>query len=146
MRMLKKIISHRGNLTGRNPARENSPLFIMEALDMGFDVEIDFWVVDGKCWLGHDEPQHLVEIDFLIERKQKLWVHAKNIEAVSFLRYEDLNWFWHENDKLVLTSKGYPWCNFNIFVKGGITVQFDFKDIPDYVYGICTDEVLKYQQ
>lgn len=145
MSKLKKIISHRGNVSGRNPSRENSPSFIMEALEMGFDVEIDLWLVNNKCWLGHDEPQYKIEKDFLINRKDKLWVHSKNLESISFLMNEDLNWFWHENDKMVLTSKGYPWCNFNVFVEGGITVQFDFNKIPDYVLGVCTDESLKYR-
>lgn len=142
--MLKKIISHRGNLIGRNVPRENSPSYLMEALDRGLDVEVDIWIVDNKCFLGHDEPQYLIDFDFLTERKEKFWIHAKNIEAASFLRYEDLNWFWHENDKMVLTSKGYPWCNFGVFVKGGITVEFDFIQLPDYVYGVCTDKPLNY--
>ena len=32
------LISHRGNLTGKNPERENHPDYIKEALDLGFDV------------------------------------------------------------------------------------------------------------
>ena len=116
----------------------------MEALSMGFDVELDLWCDNNKCFLGHDEPQYKIESDFLTSRKDKLWIHVKNIEAASFLRYEDLNWFWHENDKMVLTSKGYLWCNFNVFVRGGITVELDFVKPPEYVYGICTDNVLKY--
>ena len=37
------LISHRGNLKGINPQRENEPLYIVEALEKGFDVEIDVW-------------------------------------------------------------------------------------------------------
>lgn len=142
--MLNKIISHRGNIDGRNIERENSISFIDEAINLNFDVEIDLWLLDKNLFLGHDKPQYEIDFNFLVERKNKLWVHAKNLEVIPFLRFEDLNWFWHENDKMVLTSKGYPWCNFDIFVKGGITVEFDFKIIPDYVYGVCTDKPIKY--
>ncbi len=145
MNRLKKIISHRGNLIGRNVSRENSPSYLIEALDRGFDVEVDVWIIDNKCFLGHDGPQYQIDSDFLTDRKDNLWVHAKNLQAASYLRFEDLNWFWHENDKMVLTSKGFPWCNFNVFVRGGVTVEFDFISLPDYVYGVCTDNPIKYK-
>ncbi len=38
-----KYISHRGNLTGINLERENSPDYIMEAVTADFDVEVDVW-------------------------------------------------------------------------------------------------------
>ena len=54
------FISHRGNLDGLNPDRENSPEYIDEAIKLGFDVEIDVRTKDGELWLGHDEPQYKV--------------------------------------------------------------------------------------
>jgi len=53
-----KFISHRGNLTGPNPERENHPSYILEATANGFEVEIDLWYENGKLILGHDEPQY----------------------------------------------------------------------------------------
>ena len=44
------LISHRGNLNGPNEDRENSPYYIMEAIDDGYDVEVDLWWVDGKVY------------------------------------------------------------------------------------------------
>ena len=35
------LISHRGNINGRDEDRENHPEYIQEALDRGYDVEID---------------------------------------------------------------------------------------------------------
>ena len=43
-----KLISHRGNLEGPNPERENHPDYIYGALQAGYDVEIDVWWVEGK--------------------------------------------------------------------------------------------------
>ena len=53
-------ISHRGNLTGKNPELENSPVYIYQAIDKGFDVEIDlrYDTLNKKLYLGHDEPQY----------------------------------------------------------------------------------------
>ena len=48
------IISHRGNLDGRKPGRENKPDYIQEALDAGYDVEIDVWMINNELFLGHD--------------------------------------------------------------------------------------------
>ena len=73
------LISHRGNLNGPNRNRENEPLYIVEALEQGFDVEIDVWWKDNEFWLGHDEPQYKVKREFLQNRK--LWCHSKNIDA-----------------------------------------------------------------
>ena len=36
-----KLISHRGNLHGKFASLENSPEYIEEAIDKGFDTEID---------------------------------------------------------------------------------------------------------
>ena len=40
-----KYIAHRGNMNGPS-ALENHPDHIREALQAGFDVEVDTWVID----------------------------------------------------------------------------------------------------
>ena len=37
------LIAHRGNISGIDDARENSPKYISEALNIGYDVEVDVW-------------------------------------------------------------------------------------------------------
>jgi len=59
------LISHRGNINGKNPTRENSPDYIMETISMGYDVEIDIWLIDNDLFLGHDNPQYKIDIDWL---------------------------------------------------------------------------------
>jgi len=41
-----RIISHRGNLYGPNQKTENSIDSIYSAISLGFDIEIDIWLVD----------------------------------------------------------------------------------------------------
>jgi hypothetical protein len=55
-----KLIAHRGLVDGPNATTENHPDQIKTAWSLGFDCEIDLRVVDGKLWLGHDEPQYQI--------------------------------------------------------------------------------------
>ena len=141
-----KIISHRGNLNGKNLSRENNTIFIDECILLNFDVEIDLWVTD-KIYLGHDYPEYPIDKKFLLDRSDNLWIHAKNLNAVEFLyNIKELNWFWHETDKLTLTSKGIPWCYPNNFISNGITVLTD-QNLPNKnLYGICTDYPVKMKE
>ena len=101
------LISHRGNIEGPNPPMENNPNYIDNAITMGYDVEIDVRSIAGKCYLGHDHPEHKVEWKYLIN--SKLWCHAKNIEALDIMLDLKVHCFWHQGDDVVLTSKGYVW-------------------------------------
>ena len=101
------FISHRGNLNGPEPENENSIEYIKKALDKNFDVEIDLWFKDSKFYLGHDLPKDHVTIEFLMNKK--FWIHAKNLECFYELSNHDVNYFWHEEDKIIITSKGYFW-------------------------------------
>ena len=77
-----KLIAHRGNFNGICSRFENLPEYIDEALEAGYDAEIDVWSINGELFLGHDEPQYKIKEKWLLERESKLWCHAKNINAV----------------------------------------------------------------
>ena len=73
-------------------------------------------------------------------------MHCKNIEAAQYASIVDINWSWHDTDKMTLTSKGHIWCFPDVYLKNGITVVHDYvQDLPD-IKGICTDYALKYSQ
>lgn len=146
------LISHRGNLCGSIPERENQPSYIDEAIKKGYEVEIDLWVSEGKLFLGHDFPDYAVDLEWLVERKNIVWVHCKNLQALEFLNNSnsELNYFWHESDSAVLTSQGFIWAfPGNQPIKGSVAVMPESSDdnIKDLVecYGICTDHVYKYE-
>jgi hypothetical protein len=144
-----KLISHRGNLSGPNPEQENQPEYIAEALKQGYDVEIDVWFKDDKFMLGHDEPQYEFPFELIDQHYPKLWIHCKNIDALSKLNELDpngskVNYFWHENDLGVLTSKSYIWST-NL-INNGILVMpelFDKQPI-ETTMGICSDYIKNY--
>jgi len=139
-----KIISHRGNLCGALPEKENHPLYIGEALRRGFEVEIDVWRVDDKYFLGHDKPTYFVDDNFFNE---KMWVHCKNLEAVEEMSRTAFNWFWHQEDKITLTSKGVVWCHAGVIVENGIVVECGKPfQISKNAAGICTDYPLAWNK
>ena len=49
------LISHRGNTNGVNHEKENSISYIEDALNLGFDVEVDVWYHEDNFYLRHDE-------------------------------------------------------------------------------------------
>lgn len=144
-----KLISHRGNLNGPNKERENHPDYIWEALQAGYEVEIDVWWVDGKFKLGHDEPQYDFPFNLIENHYNKLWIHCKNMDALSQLNELDssglkLNYFWHESDIGTLTSRGYIWSA-NLFNRGILVMPELFKREPnESTLGICSDYIINY--
>ena len=141
-----KIISHRGNLSGPCSTRENSPDYIQEALDIGFDVEIDVWKINDTWYLGHDEPEYTIHVDFL--KKENLWCHAKNKDALEQMLASNIHCFWHQEDDYTITSRGYIWAYPNKETSGKNTVFLFPERHPEIEYSkydfICTDFVNKY--
>jgi len=143
------LISHRGNINGRIIESENNPSYIDDTICLGYNVEIDIWFINGKFFLGHDKPQYEISIDWIDDRSHKLWVHCKNIEALSFLNKHDydINYFWHETDTVTLTSKKYIWAYPGKQpIKNSIAVmpEINNDNIIDCL-GICSDYIEKYQ-
>jgi hypothetical protein len=105
-----KLISHRGNMDGHFPDKENTKEYIDLAINKGYDVEIDLRWFDGKIFLGHDSPQYEVGKNYLLERIDNLWVHCKDRHAFEIALEYNLNCFYHNTDDYTLTSKGYVWA------------------------------------
>jgi hypothetical protein len=118
-------IAHRGNTKGKTN-KENLPLYVENASIQHY-VEVDVWYVSGKFFLGHDTPQYHISIDFL--KNEKLFCHAKNIEALhAMLKEPDIHCFWHEEDLVALTSKGFVWKYPEVYYEGKL-------------WGVCSDWV-----
>lgn len=146
-----KYIAHRGNLSGPKADYENKPSYIDRAISEGFDVEVDVWLIHENLFLGHDQADTQIDALFLFERMDKLWCHAKNLEALVFLVKQGFNCFYHDRDDYVLTSKNIIWAypgqkvdKHTVCVMPERTPQqYTDVDIMD-CYGICTDYVYEY--
>jgi len=137
------LISHRGNINGKFESYENEPAYIEHAIELGYDVEIDLWVVDDVLYLGHDKPQYGITWEYFKDKVDKVWIHCKNIEAY--------NYFWHQEDDFTFVSNGIIWTYPGKHLTSrSIAVMPEInEDYWDYVksvkiYGVCTDYVKKF--
>lgn len=135
-------IAHRGNFIGPNPAEENKPEYVLNALKE-WDVEVDVWRLDSGFYLGHDAPTYQVDRDFF--RNSRIWTHCKNVAAfMELFKYPDVNCFLQEDDLMALTSRGYLWAHSNCPFYNDKTVMVLLDDGlfpagPSGPYAICTD-------
>jgi hypothetical protein len=137
-------IAHRGNISGINIARENKIDYLQEALDAGYWVECDIQYTDDGLYLGHDEPQEYAPINLM--RHSRVICHAKDLDSVILLDRIGAHYFWHESDRITLTSKGYMWCYPGEHINHSKAIWLDLadislpNDIPASIFGICADD------
>ena len=142
------LISHRGNINGRIEDAENRPDYIDDTIRIGYNVEVDIWEIDHRLFLGHDRPQYEIDYRWLKDRKNKLWIHCKNIKALEYFNdIIEFHYFWHEKDTVTITSQGTIWA----FpgkqpIRNSIAVLPELNDEDiSYCLGICSDYILKYK-
>ena len=137
-----KIISHRGNVRGPIPDKENRPSYIDCAIGNGYDVEIDLRIIDGELWLGHDVPQYKVEHSWLQPRKEYLWIHCKDLAAAKECwAYQS---FCHMGDPYTYTSTGKIWLHdLSMKIDNNVIIplidDIDYSPMNGDPYAICTD-------
>ena len=144
------LIAHRGNINGRFESWENEPTYIDLAIKKGYDVEVDIWFKDNMLWLGHDKPDYGIDFRFIRDRLSKLWVHCKNVEAVVYFKEcgYPVNYFWHEEDTLTLTSHNHLWvypAKQPILNSIAVMPELNNDDVSQCL-GICSDYIEKYKQ
>lgn len=115
------IISHRGNLNGRNVFNENRPAHIIDFIEKYpyFDLELDVRIPypeHGTVWLGHDEADYkFSEITDAIDAcRNNIFFHAKDMNAASKLmkKYNypgRVDVFFHGRDDMTITKNGLIW-------------------------------------
>ena len=137
--------SHRGNVDCSYHQEENSQDYIQKAINLGYDVEIDVRKINDKLFLGHDTPDYEVSIEWLLERNNKLWIHTKNFEALSFLIDFNLKTFYHQKENhTIINSCNLIWSHeLSESNEKSIIPLLSLEDINNFdnkkVYGICSD-------
>lgn len=140
-----KLISHRGNISKPIPNAENNPAYIKDALNAGYDCEVDVWYIDHEFWLGHDNPQHPTVGSSFIE-DPRLWCHAKNLEALRIMLNLKVQCFWHQDDDYTVTNTGWIWAYPN---KPGnirtiaVLPELEDTDVTGFA-GVCSDYIERY--
>jgi len=141
------LIAHRGNFKGPNKKMENNPEYILKTIQKGYHCEVDVWY-DGEQWyLGHDDPRYEVELEFL--KNDKLWCHAKNLQALERLLKNNIHCFWHQEDDYTITNKGVIWTYpGKALTDNSICVMPEEvnKDIDvSNCLGVCSDFIERYR-
>lgn len=136
-------IAHRGLLNGPDKW-ENSSWLLDEAIRECGNAECDIRVLnDGSMWLGHDKPTYEVDYKWLWEHGHELWIHCKNIKALEYFHpwCTRFHYFWHEEDTVTLTSRGYIWAYPGKQpIVGSIAVLPElYDDSISQCVGICSD-------
>lgn len=143
------MISHRGNVNGKNIEKENSLEYLLEALDEGFDIEFDVWFVDNNFYIGSNQPKQLIDYSFL-QGKRK-WINCKNPEAF-FMLYDDpsVHCFYLDDNKYTLTNCKYiittgKICKDAICLLPECSEKKYTSEELESCAGICSDYIVKYK-
>ena len=139
-------ISHRGNISGPNEKFENKIDYIQNALDKGYDVEVDVRFENDSFFLGHDYNQVEVNKNFLLNKK--IWCHAKTKDALSALEKIKAHHFWHQEDDYTITSKGFIWTYpAKSLLTSSICVLPEIANYKEInCLGICSDYIERYKK
>lgn len=140
------LISHRGNIDSLKPDFENQPSYIDLAISLGYDVEMDVRVVNDLLFLGHDSPDYQISLQWLLDRKYNLWIHAKNFGALQTLIDYDLRVFYHQKENhTIINGCNLIWSHeLSEANQKSIIPLLSLDDISKHsnyvhVYGICSD-------
>jgi hypothetical protein len=139
---MKQFIAHRGNLTGRQPAEENRLEYLLHAYNECGAIECDIRTHDGKLYYGHDEPIELVDTNLILQ--YQWYCHAKDLDSLCTLLAMGAHVFWHQQDTITLTSKGYIWCYPDVYLIDPMAIWLDFENKFDDMnmvggFGLCSD-------
>ena len=143
------FIAHRGNIDGANPEMENTLDYLRRSHNEGFGVECDLQIYNGALYFGHNEPQEQADYSFLM--KPYVFCHAKTIETIHILINSGLHCFWHETDKMTLTSLGYMWCYPGVYPVHNRAIWLDLPSLDGGerlpsgisqtdIMGVCGDD------
>ena len=137
------LIAHKGNTFGKSN-KENHPDYVQITLNQGYHVQVDVWYAFGKFSLGQDEPQYIINKNFL--KNPKVWCRAKTITTLYYLLNLGVISFFHDNDAVTLTSNGYMWTYpGKMLTKKSICVLPEKGHFPEKCAGICSDYISLYK-
>lgn len=143
------LISHRGNIDAVRPWYENDPAYIDEAIESGYNVEIDIRFIDNELYLGHDTPDYKINLIWLLDRTDKIWIHTKNFGALHYLINKNLKTFYHQKENhTIINNSNLIWSHeLSEANEKSIIPLISLNDIKNNyniinnVYGICSDYV-----
>ena len=159
------VIAHRGLLEGPSKKLENNPeniFYNIKNYPKLFN-EIDINFVNDAIYTGHDKPTYKVDLQFILNNKNKLILHIKRLDYDSpyafdtlLKLYETCHCFCHEEDNFTITNKGLIWSHPKMGLNKNTVFVMPEKVMPisseafinnlNLLKGVCTDfplEIMK---
>ena len=141
------LISHRGNIEGIDPERENSLEYVQESLDKGYHCMVDVWLVGGKhVASGVEGARFPTTIEFL--RNEKIICKARSPEALEFLLRSKVHCFAASSISFSLTNGGLIWVEpgGKVTPRGVLTMpEWTMPDVGAIASlpcaGICSNQI-----
>lgn len=137
-------VSNRGNLSGKDPKKENTVEYLLEAAQAGYCIKTDLWVIKGRFVTGTDFPANGI----ILERfeKDKLLIQARNLPALLFLLENGYHCFWRESDDIILTNKNFVLSFNNSLIPKCIVMNPEENVVSDWnnYLGLCSDFISGY--
>jgi hypothetical protein len=139
-------ISNKGNISGRDPKKENTVEYLLQAVQGGYCIKTDLWVIKGRLVTGNDFPANGIILDRF--EKDKLLIQARNLPALLFLLENGYHCFWRESDDIVLTNKNFVLSFNNSLIPKCIVMNPEKNIISDWsnYLGLCSDFISGYVQ
>jgi hypothetical protein len=143
-------ISYQGIYDGQNYEYANTPNQIGKAFGTGASVMTDVWRVDGKLYLGTDQP--LTEVTAKYLQGNRWWINARNTDMQNWLAEQPSklypNWFYFPNMPLppfvtasngkLITPGTVPINNNSVIFLPEIDDRGMFSTVKLRCYGICS--------
>lgn len=143
------LISYQGIFDGKNYEKANTPDQIGQAFNHGYSVMVDVWRVDGKLYLGSNQPLTEVTPEYL--RGNRFWLNVRNVEMQEWIVTQPIklypNYFWFANDTestptttsggQIITPGTVPINNTSIIFLPEITDRGMLSTVKLQCYGIC---------
>ena len=137
-------VSNKGNLSGKDPKKENTVEYLLEAAQAGYCIKTDLWAIKGRLVTGTDFPAYGIILEKF--EKDKLLIQARNLPALLFLLENGYHCFWRESDDIILTNKNFVLSFNNSLIPKCIVMNPEENIISDWnnYLGLCSDFISGY--
>jgi hypothetical protein len=140
------LISNKGNLTGINSSLENTLEYTTKALEQGFFVVVDVWLVGSShLALGNYRAENPVTLDFL--QNKRVIARARSVQTLQYLIENRVHCFMNGKDDYIMTNGGLIWTSCKDITKKCIIAmpEWSIDDFSTVVNincaGICSDKI-----
>lgn len=141
------LISYRGNTSQIVPEQENKLEHIQNALNKGFHVMVDIWLVGtNNLATGTTRAQYPIDINFI--RENNIICHAMTSNTMNFLLEKGLHCFMWDREKYSLTNGGLIWSSVDPQVNSRTILVLPERNIPHLSVlanlkcaGICSSRI-----